>query len=200
MKTLKPIIQTEEPDKYGRTVKVGITDGTTASFFQVMSVGEVRGLRDELTKFLNHSGAGTPVFDFKSFEGMRDRVKVGDTVRVRFEEFGMPDKHVVGRMVLPKRAYRVIKIDEIRGQHLSGKDLEEGKVRKFHIEQIIDLTERGEWFVGSENHYEIIANEYPPILEQPRFVWDIMIKCVETGTLVLYRMIESPLNSMYISK
>ena len=49
-------------------------------------------------------------------------------------------------------------------------------------------------------HYEIIANEYPPILEQPRFVWDIMIKCVETGTLVLYRMIESPLNSMYISK
>lgn len=58
----------------------------------------------------------------------------------------------------------------------------------------------GEWFVGSENHYEIIANEYPPILEQPRFVWDIMIKCVETGTLVLYRMIESPLNSMYLSK
>lgn len=57
-----------------------------------------------------------------------------------------------------------------------------------------------EGFVGSENHYEIIANEYPPILEQPRFVWDIMIKCVETGTLVLYRMIESPLNSMYISK
>lgn len=54
MKTLKPIIQTEEPDKYGRTVKVGITDGTTASFFQVMSMGEVRNLRDELTKFLNH--------------------------------------------------------------------------------------------------------------------------------------------------
>ena len=47
MKTLKPIIQTEEPDKYGRTVKVGITDGATASFFQVMSVEEVRGLRDE---------------------------------------------------------------------------------------------------------------------------------------------------------
>ena len=64
MKTLKPIIQTEEPDKYGRTVKVGITDGTTASFFQVMSMEEVRNLRDELTKFLNHSGAGTPVFDF----------------------------------------------------------------------------------------------------------------------------------------
>lgn len=57
MKTLKPIIQTEEPDKYGRTVKVGITDGTTASFFQVMSMGEVRNLRDELTKFLNHSEA-----------------------------------------------------------------------------------------------------------------------------------------------
>lgn len=121
MKTLKPIIQTEEPDKYGRTVKVGITDGTTASFFQVMSMGEVRNLRDELTKFLNHSGAGTPVFDFKSFEGMRDRVKVGDTVRVRFEEFGMPDKHIPGRMVLPKRAYRVIKIDERRGSTCPGR-------------------------------------------------------------------------------
>lgn len=68
------------------------------------------------------------------------------------------------------------------------------------MDTIRRLTERGEWFVGSENHYEIIANEYPPILEQPRFVWDIMIKCVETGTLVLYRMIESPLNSMYLSK
>lgn len=139
MKTLKPIIQTEEPDKYGRTVKIGITDGTTATFFQVMSHDEVRNLRDELTKFLNHSGAGAPVFDFKSFEEMRDRVKVGDTVRVRFEEFGMPDKHVVGRMVLPKRVYRVIKIDERRGQYLSGKDLEEGKARKFHIEQIIEV-------------------------------------------------------------
>lgn len=115
MKTLKPIIQTEEPDKYGRTVKIGITDGSVSSFFQVMSMGEVRNLRDELTKFLNHSEAGTPVFDFKSFEEMRNRVKVGDTVRVRFEEFGMPDKHIPGRMVLPKRAYRVIKIDERRG-------------------------------------------------------------------------------------
>lgn len=79
------------------------------------------------------------MFDFKSFEEMRDRVKVGDIVRVRFEEFGMPDKHIPGRMVLPKRAYRVIKIDERRGQHLSGKDYEEGKVRKFHIEQIIEV-------------------------------------------------------------
>lgn len=139
MKTLKPIIQTEEPDKYGRTVKIGITDGSVSSFFQVMSMGEVRNLRDELTKFLNHSEAGTPVFDFKSFEEMRNRVKVGDTVRVRFEEFGMPDKHIPGRMVLPKRVYRVIKIDERRGQHLSGTDYEEGKVRKFHIEQIIEV-------------------------------------------------------------
>lgn len=71
---------------------------------------------------------------------------------------------------------------------------------QMQMQTIIDLTERGEWFVGSKNHYEIIANEYPPILEQPRFVRDIMIKCVETGVLVLYRMIESPLNSMYISK
>lgn len=61
MKTLKPIIQTEEPDKYGRTVKIGITDGTTATFFQVMSHDEVRNLRDELTKFLNHSQEPEPL-------------------------------------------------------------------------------------------------------------------------------------------
>lgn len=139
MKTLKPIIQTEEPDKYGRTVKIGITDGTTATFFQVMSHDEVRNLRDELTKFLNHSGAGAPVFDFKSFEEMRDRVKVGDTVRVRFEEFGMPDKHVVGRVIHPKRVYRSIKITERYGNHCKGKALEDGKEMIFNVEQIIDF-------------------------------------------------------------
>lgn len=31
---------------------------------------------------------------------------------------------------------------------------------QMQMQTIIDLTERGEWFVGSENHYEIIANEY----------------------------------------
>lgn len=140
MKTLKPIIQTEEPDKYGRTVKVGIQDGPNTCYFQLMSIEEVEQLRDELTKFL--SGAKQPgcfCIPEVSLNEMREQVKVGDTVKVRFEEFGMPDKHVVGRMVLPKRAYRVIKIDERRGQHLSGKDLEEGKVRKFHIEQIIEV-------------------------------------------------------------
>ena len=30
---------------------------------------------------------------------------------------------------------------------------------QMQMQTIIDLTERGEWFVGSENHYEIIANE-----------------------------------------
>lgn len=139
MKTLKPIIQTEEPDKYGRTVKVGITDGTTASFFQVMSVGEVRNLRDELTKFLNHSEAGTPVFDFKSFEEMRNRVKVGDTVRVRFEEFGMPDKHIVGRVIYPKRVHYPITITERRGDHFKGVKVDDGKEMKFHIEQIVEF-------------------------------------------------------------
>lgn len=140
MKTLKPIIQTEEPDKYGRTVKIGITDGTMASFFQVMSMGEVRNLRDELTKFLNHSGVGTPVFDFKSFEGMRDRVKVGDTVRVRFEEFGMPDKHVPGRVFHPKRVYKYVLVKERRGNHLKGEVYGEGEVR-FNVEQIIQVYE-----------------------------------------------------------
>lgn len=140
MKTLKPIIQTEEPDKYGRTVKVGIQDGPNTCYFQLMSIEEVEQLRDELTKFL--SGAKQPgcfCIPEVSLNEMREQVKVGDTVRVRFEEFGMPDKHIPGRMVLPKRAYRVIKIDERRGQYLSGKDLEEGKARKFHIEQIIEV-------------------------------------------------------------
>lgn len=67
MKTLKPIIQTEEPDKYGRTVKIGITDGTTASFFQVMSMGEVRNLRDELTKFLKPLRSRNPCVRLQEF-------------------------------------------------------------------------------------------------------------------------------------
>lgn len=140
METLKPIIQTEEPDKYGRTVKVGIQDGPNTCYFQLMSIEEAEHLRDELTKFL--SGVKQPGCFYipeVSLNEMREQVKVGDTVRVRFEEFGMPDKHIPGRMVLPKRAYRVIKIDERLGQYLSGKDLEEGKVRKFHIEQIIEV-------------------------------------------------------------
>lgn len=53
---------------------------------------------------------------------------------------------------------------------------------------------------GSVWNYEIQKDELNPVDGQPRFVRDIMIKCVETGVLVLYRMIESPLNSMYISK
>ena len=67
---------------------------------------------------------------------------------------------------------------------------------QMQMQTIIDLTERGEWFVGSEWHYEIQKDELNPVDGQPRFVRDIMIKCVETGVLVLYRMIESPLNSM----
>ena len=70
----------------------------------------------------------------------------------------------------------------------------------WQMDTINRLTERGEWFVGSEWHYEIQKDELNPVDGQPRFVRDIMIKCVETGVLVLYRMIESPLNSMYISK
>lgn len=54
--------------------------------------------------------------------------------------------------------------------------------------------------LGTEDGCEIQKDELNPVDGQPRFVWDIMIKCVETGTLILYRMIESPLNSMYISK
>lgn len=134
MKTLKPIIQTEEPDKYGRTVKVGLQDGSCSTFLQVLSIEEVKELRDELTKFLSKN-TKYPSY----FETLLDSVKAGTIVKVRFEEFGMPDKHIPGRVIHPKRVYRSIKIDERRGQHLSGKDLEEGKVRKFHIEQIIEV-------------------------------------------------------------
>jgi hypothetical protein len=70
----------------------------------------------------------------------------------------------------------------------------------WQMDTINRLTQRGEWFVGSEWNYEIQKDELNPVDGQPRFVRDIMIKCVETGVLVLYRMIESPLNSMYISK
>lgn len=132
MKTLKPIIQTEEPDKYGRTVKIGITDGSVSSFFQVMSIEEVRNLRDELTKFL--TGAKSQ----DSFAMVQASVKVGDTVKVRFEEFGMPDKHVVGRVVHPKRVYHHVDIIERRGNHCKGKTVR-NEVKTFNIEQIIEV-------------------------------------------------------------
>lgn len=68
------------------------------------------------------------------------------------------------------------------------------------MDTIRRLTERGEWFVGSDHHYIIKSDDINPIDGQPRFLRDIMMQCVETGVLILYRMIESPLNSMYISK
>ena len=68
------------------------------------------------------------------------------------------------------------------------------------MDTINRLTESGKWFMGENRHYEIQKDELNPVDGQPRFVRDIMIKCVETGVLILYRMIESPLNSMYISK
>lgn len=51
----------------------------------------------------------------------------------------------------------------------------------WQMDTINRLTERGEWFVGSEWHYEIQKDELNPVDGQPRFVRDIMIKCVETG-------------------
>jgi hypothetical protein len=141
METLKPIIQTEEPDKYGRTVKVGIQDGPSTCYFQLMSIEEVEQLRDELTKFL--SGAKQPGCFYipeVSLNEMREQVKVGDTVKVRFEEFGMPDKHVSGRVVHPKRVYKYVLVKERRGNHLKGEVYGEGEVR-FNVEQIIQVYE-----------------------------------------------------------
>lgn len=138
MKTLKPIIQTEEPDKYGRTVKVGLKDGTVTSYFQTMSVEEATQLRDELTAYLNSVGGNYLRDRIAAIKKSRD-IHIGDTVKVRFEEFAMPDKHIPGRCVHPKRIYRHVKIEEKRGPHLSGTDLGEGKVRKFHVEQIVEV-------------------------------------------------------------
>lgn len=138
MRTLKPIIETEEPDKYGRTVKVGLKDGTVTSYFQTMSVEEATQLRDELAAYLSGK-ANQGMFPTKE-QVIQASVKVGDTVKVRFEEFGMPDKHIPGRVVHPKRVYRHVKIEEKRGPHLSGTDLGEGKVRKFHVEQIVEVV------------------------------------------------------------
>lgn len=68
------------------------------------------------------------------------------------------------------------------------------------MDTIRRLTERGEWFMIKERHYIIKSDDINPLDGQPRFLRDIMIQCVETGVLILYRMIESPLNSMYLSK
>lgn len=141
METLKPIIQTEEPDKYGRTVKVGIQDGLNTCYFQLMSIEEAEQLPDELTKFL--SGAKQPGCFYipeVSLNEMREQVKVGDTVQVRFEVFGMPDKHVPGRVVHPKRVYKYVLVKERRGNHLKGEVYGEGEV-KFNVEQIIQVYE-----------------------------------------------------------
>ena len=102
-----------------------------------------------------------------------------------------------------KSVYNIITAQQINGVWgIADVAFSITSLRKAQIQMqtIIDLTERGEWFVGSEWHYEIQKDELNPVDGQPRFVRDIMIKCVETGVLVLYRMIESPLNSMYISK
>lgn len=142
METLKPIIQTEEPDKYGRTVKVGIQEGSYSTFLQAMSIEEVEHLRDELIKFL--SGAKQPGCFYipeVSLNEMREQVKVGDTVQVRFEEFGMPDKHVPGRVVHPKRVYKLVSVTEKKGSHLKGRTYNGWEEVKFHVEQIIQVYE-----------------------------------------------------------
>ena len=139
MKALKPIIETVEPDKYGRTVKVGIQDGSNSCFLQVISIEEAEQLRDELTKFLEGKGQpGCFYIPEVSLNEMREQVKVGDTVQVRFEVFGMPDKHVPGRVVHPKRVYKYVLVKERQGNHLKGEVYGEGEA-KFNVEQIIQV-------------------------------------------------------------
>lgn len=68
------------------------------------------------------------------------------------------------------------------------------------MDTIHKLIETGEWFCGGENHYSIETDTMNPLEGQPRFIRDIIVKCEETEVLIIYRMVESPLNSTYISK
>lgn len=142
METLKPIIKTEEPDKSGRTIKVGIQHGLVSSYFPAMSIKEVSNLRDTLNEFLRLIQTGLPTPSVQPFPSKREvlqYVKVGDTVKVRFEEFGVPDKHIPGRVTQPKRIYRLIKVTDKRGDNFTGKDVATSCLYKFNIEQILNI-------------------------------------------------------------
>lgn len=55
MKKLKLVIKLEEPDKYGRTIKLGLEEGSNTSFFQVISVDELKDIRDKINEFLKNN-------------------------------------------------------------------------------------------------------------------------------------------------
>lgn len=142
MEKLKTIIQVEEPDKYGRTVKIGLKDRSSTTCLQIMSIEELKEMRDEIDKFL--SGVNSPECFYvpeRSVFEMRENVKVGDIVKVRFEEFAAPDRHVPGRVIAPKRVYREVTVTERRGNHLKGYALGIRGEVKFHVEQIIQVYE-----------------------------------------------------------
>lgn len=74
------------------------------------------------------------------------------------------------------------------------------KKAQLQMDTIHSLVDKGEWFVGSDKTYKIVYDTPFPVDGQPSYVRDILIECVETGVIIPYRLIESPLNSMYISK
>lgn len=52
---ITPVIEVEEPDKYGRTVKIGIKVGSLTTSLSSMSLYEVKEFRNALTKFIDES-------------------------------------------------------------------------------------------------------------------------------------------------
>lgn len=52
---ITPVIEVEEPDKYGRTVKIGIKVGSLTTSLSSMSLHEVKEFRNALTKFIDES-------------------------------------------------------------------------------------------------------------------------------------------------
>lgn len=137
MKELKPIVKRVESDEHGRNVKVGVQLDSTEMYLPALSGEEVRQLRNILTQFLMME----PLIDeeFPTCDKDPSKAAVGDMVRVRFEEFGMPDKHIPGRVIPPKRVYRIIKITERQGRNFLGFDEASRRSYRFTTDKIVEL-------------------------------------------------------------
>lgn len=52
---MKPVIELEEADKYNRTIKLGLEYNHYTTCFPIISVEELKNLRDEINKFLKEN-------------------------------------------------------------------------------------------------------------------------------------------------
>ena len=112
MERIEPVVQAVEPDKYDRNVKVGIRVGTVTTMLPAMTGEEVRKLRNALTRFLMEE----PFREMNLLNCDKDpsQAKVGDIVKVRFEEFGMPDKHIPVSITFNDGSVKQIIFDSIQ--------------------------------------------------------------------------------------